>query len=51
MKKIIAFIIAATVASVAYANCTTSSFITPEGKMIVCTSCCFGGQCTTSCTN
>lgn len=49
MKKTIAFIIAATIATVAYANCTTTSVITPDGRVVVCNSCCYGGQCTVTC--
>lgn len=50
MKKTIAFLIAACIASIAYANCNTTSVITADGKVMVCTTCCYGGgQCQTTC--
>ena len=53
MRKAIATLLAfftATFASVAYAQCTTQTYIMPSGKMMVCTTCCNYGNCTTTCT-
>ena len=33
----------------AAAACTTNTFILPDGRMIVCTTCCMGAYCTTTC--
>lgn len=30
-------------------NCSTTRVVTPEGKVILCQTCCFQGQCTTTC--
>ena len=52
MKKIVATILtvfSATFANVAYASCTTQTIIMPNGKMMVCTTCCNFGNCTTTC--
>lgn len=52
MKKLFVALIAAAFASaspMAFANCTTQTFIGPNG-MQVCTTCCFAGAgCTTTC--
>lgn len=51
MKKIIYAIVAiafAAAAPSAFANCTTQTFIGPNG-MQVCTTCCSAGTCTTTC--
>jgi len=32
----------------AMANCTTHTYII-DGKTVVCNTCCFGGNCTTTC--
>ena len=53
MRKAIATLLAfftATFASVAYAQCTTQTYIMPSGKMMICTTCCYYGNCTTTCT-
>jgi hypothetical protein len=47
MKYIIA-IWALTTATLVYANCTTSTYMY-NGKMVVCQTCCYGGNCTTNC--
>ena len=52
MKKIVSVlfsVFAATYANFAYANCTTQTFIMPDGKMMICTTCCNYGNCTTTC--
>jgi len=33
----------------AYAMCTSHTFIGTNGTMIMCTTCCFNGSCTTTC--
>lgn len=33
----------------AYAVCTSNTFIDPSGKVVMCTTCCFGASCTTTC--
>jgi hypothetical protein len=47
MKYLIA-IWALTAASLAYATCTTNTYFY-NGKMVVCQTCCYGGNCTTNC--
>ena len=47
MKYIIALTMLLTSLSV-YAACTTNTFILQD-KMVVCTTCCVNGSCTTSC--
>jgi hypothetical protein len=53
MKKltnVLALIILAGVASVAYAACSSHTVFAPDGRVIVCTTCCSAGNnCTTSC--
>lgn len=48
MKKIIAFISAALLATAAYAACTTHTYYV-NGKVIICTTCCYSGNCNTNC--
>ena len=49
MKKIIAAVIAATVATAAYAACTTHTYFV-NGKYVTCTTCCDSfGNCNTNC--
>lgn len=48
MKKYIAAAILALTATVAYASCVTNTYIT-DGRVIVCTTCCYGTNCTTTC--
>jgi hypothetical protein len=33
----------------AMANCVTHTIIAPNGRMVICTQCCYGGNCTTNC--
>jgi hypothetical protein len=47
MKKLIA-VLALVVAPAAYAACTSHTIMS-NGRMIFCTTCCYGGQCTTTC--
>jgi len=48
MKKIAVGIVGLTLASAAYAACTTHTYFI-NGKYITCTTCCYGGNCTTNC--
>jgi hypothetical protein len=48
MKKLLAAIGLTLFASAAYAACTTSTYFY-NGKMVVCTTCCYNGNCTTNC--
>lgn len=48
MKKALALIGGLAVATSVYAACTTST-VTYGGKMVTCTTCCYGGNCTTNC--
>jgi len=47
MKYLIA-IWAISAASLAYASCTYHTY-TQNGRMITCTTCCYGNQCSTNC--
>lgn len=33
----------------AAASCTTSTIFLPDGRMVICTTCCYGANCTTNC--
>lgn len=48
MKKALIGVWLATVASMVWANCTTST-VTYNGKFVVCTTCCYNGVCNTNC--
>jgi len=48
MKKVFGFILAMGIATSAYAACSTHSYFI-NGKMVICTTCCYGGNCTTNC--
>lgn len=48
MKKTLIGIALALVTTVAAATCITSTY-TQNGKLVVCTTCCYGNQCTTTC--
>lgn len=47
MRILIATMLLA-IASVAYAACTTHTYFY-NGKMITCTTCCYSGNCSTTC--
>lgn len=49
MKKVIVGLWLSMVATVVYANCTTHTVTTSSGRMVVCTTCCYGGNCNTNC--
>ena len=48
MKKVLLAIASLAVATTAYAACTTHTYMI-NGKMTTCTTCCFNGNCTTTC--
>jgi hypothetical protein len=48
LKKILAICAALMIAPAAYARCTTHTYII-DGKYIICTICCYGNNCTTTC--
>lgn len=51
MRKFIAAFLAVCAgayANVAYAGCSTHTY-TVNGKMVTCTTCCYGNNCTTNC--
>ncbi len=48
MKKLVLAIGATLFATAVYATCTTNT-IFDNGKMKICTTCCYGSQCTTTC--
>lgn len=48
MKKAAIGIYLATLVSVVWASCTTSTMIY-QGRMVTCTTCCNFGNCTTTC--
>lgn len=47
MKYLIA-LWALTTATLVYANCTTHTYFV-NGKTVMCTTCCYGGNCNTTC--
>lgn len=49
MKKYLVAIALTVATTVAYAACLTNTIVTPDGKVIMCTTCCYGGNCTTTC--
>ena len=50
MKYLLIAASAAVISAVAYAGCTTQSVITPDGRAMVCTTCCDNyGNCNTTC--
>lgn len=50
MKYVICALIASVISAAAYARCTTQSVITPDGRAMVCTTCCDNyGNCNTTC--
>lgn len=48
MKKVIVGLGLAAAATLAWASCTTHTLIS-NGRMVICTTCCYGGNCTTNC--
>jgi hypothetical protein len=47
MKKLI-FVVGMLISGVAYAACTTHTYFV-NGRMVICTTCCTGSFCNTSC--
>ena len=48
-KFIIGCVLSVVLAGVAYAGCFTNTVVTPNGQLVVCTTCCENGMCTTTC--
>ena len=48
MKKFIIGVALTLSAGVVYANCVTNTVFS-GGRMTVCTTCCYGGSCSTTC--
>lgn len=48
MKKLIIGISLAASSALAWANCTTHTYFI-NGRMVVCTTCCYGPSCSTNC--
>ena len=48
MKKFMAAVAGLVFAGAAYAACTTHTYMV-NGKMVTCTTCCYGGNCNTTC--
>lgn len=48
MKMILALAALLAATTAAYATCTSHTYFV-NGKMTICTTCCTGGHCTTSC--
>jgi len=49
MRKLLVGLGLFLVAGVVYANCVTNTIINRDGSMVVCTTCCYYGNCTTTC--
>ncbi len=52
MKKLFAIALSAALLLApvaAAARCVTETIIGPGGKVVICTTCCYGNQCTTTC--
>jgi hypothetical protein len=48
MKKLIIGAYLATLATMTWASCSTHTY-TKNGRMITCTTCCYGNNCSTNC--
>ena len=48
MKKLTALVAGLLISTAVYASCRTNTIIV-NGKMMTCTTCCYGGNCTTNC--
>lgn len=46
---LLALVLLLTLASLAWAACTTTTYFLPDGKIMICTTCCFGPSCTVNC--
>ena len=49
MRKFLTAVALMAVAGSVYAACTTQTITMPDGKMMFCTTCCFNGNCNTTC--
>jgi hypothetical protein len=49
MKKVAFGVFCLLFAGAVYAQCTSTRVVTPEGKVILCQTCCYEGNCTTTC--
>lgn len=49
MKRIFVALLLATFAAAAYAACSTTTVFTPDGRVVMCTTCCYNGNCTVTC--
>lgn len=49
LKKYVIATILALTATAAYASCVTNTVVGPRGQMVICTTCCLNGSCTTTC--
>lgn len=47
--KLTALILAALLPIAAYASCRSYTYTGPNGRMVFCTECCYGGHCTITC--
>lgn len=48
MKKALLAIAGLAIAGVAYAQCVTNTYMV-NGRVTICTTCCYGANCTTTC--
>ena len=48
MKKVILAVIGLTISAAAYAACVTNTTYV-DGRTIICTTCCYAGNCSTTC--
>jgi hypothetical protein len=48
MKKALVALLLSATATVVYAQCTTHT-INSGGRLVTCTTCCYGGNCNTTC--
>lgn len=49
MRKLIIALAFAAAPIAAVAQCVTNTTILPSGRMVICTTCCHGGFCNTTC--
>jgi hypothetical protein len=49
MHKLIAGLLAATIATAAYATCVSHTYFV-NGRVVICSTCCYGTNCSTVCT-
>lgn len=49
IKKLALAFAGLTFATAVYAQCRTNTIYTADGRVIMCTTCCYGGNCTTNC--